>query len=107
MAAKTKPAGITFAAQDDLPKLPIPDLDHTCRKYLAALKPLQGQREHAETKLAVHDFLKHDGQELQDKLKSYAQGKTSYIEQFCKSASRLAMVVEVCGLCSNQGTTRI
>ncbi|KAI1210643.1 choline/Carnitine O-acyltransferase [Annulohypoxylon truncatum] len=79
---RPKAGGITFASQDSLPKLPIPELEHTCKKYLAALKPLQGPREHAETKLAVQEFLKKDGPELQKKLQEYAAGKTSYIEQF-------------------------
>ncbi|KAI1497027.1 choline/Carnitine O-acyltransferase [Biscogniauxia marginata] len=79
---KPKEGGITFAGQDDLPKLPIPDLESTCKKYLAALRPLQGPREHAETKLAVQDFLSTDGPELQEKLQKYAVGKSSYIEQF-------------------------
>jgi carnitine O-acetyltransferase len=77
--------GITFAAQDKLPKLPIPELEHSLTRYLAALKPLQSGREHAETQQAVEEFLKAEGPELQEKLKKYATGKTSYIEQFCKS----------------------
>jgi len=77
--------GITFAAQDKLPKLPIPDLESSTTKYLAALKPLQTPREHAETQQAVEEFLKSEGPELQERLKKYATGKTSYIEQFCKS----------------------
>lgn len=74
--------GITFAAQDDLPKLPIPDLESSCQRYLDALRPLQGLREHAETKQAVETFLKADGPDLQEKLQNYALGKSSYIEQF-------------------------
>ncbi|KAF4556814.1 Choline/Carnitine o-acyltransferase-like protein 2 [Elsinoe fawcettii] len=74
--------GITFAAQDKLPRLPIPDLDSSMKKYLAALQPLQTPREHADTESAVHEFLRSEGPELQDKLKKYAAGKTSYIEQF-------------------------
>lgn len=74
--------GITFAAQDKLPKLPIPELDSSMTKYLTALKPLQSPREHAETKQAVEEFLKNDGPELHERLKKYANGKTSYIEQF-------------------------
>ncbi|CEJ94091.1 Putative Carnitine acetyl transferase [[Torrubiella] hemipterigena] len=74
--------GITFAGQESLPKLPIPELASTCKKYLESLKPLQTPREHAETQFAVQEFLNQDGPELQEKLKSYAQGKTSYIEQF-------------------------
>ena len=75
--------GITFAAQDKLPKLPIPELDHSMTRYLAALKPLQSPREHAESQQAVEAFLKSEGPELQERLKKYATGKTSYIEQFC------------------------
>lgn len=76
--------GITFAAQDSLEKLPIPDLEASLKKYLASLKPLQSIREHAETEQAVEEFIKNEGPGLQAKLKKYATGKTSYIEQFCK-----------------------
>jgi carnitine O-acetyltransferase len=78
--------GITFAGQDKLPKLPVPELEGTIERYLAALKPLQSVRERAETKHAVQEFLKHDGPELQERLKKYAVGKTSYIEQFCMAS---------------------
>lgn len=81
---KPKPQGLTFANQDSLPKLPIPDLEDTCRRHLEALVALQTPREHEETKAAVRDFLKTDGPVLQEKLKNYASSKTSFIEQFCK-----------------------
>ena len=81
---KEKP-GITFAAQDKLPKLPIPELESTLKKYQEVLGPLQTQRERQDTAAAVEDFLKGDGGELQIRLKKYATGKTSYIEQFCAS----------------------
>ncbi|KAG9564263.1 carnitine acetyl transferas-like protein, partial [Aureobasidium melanogenum] len=74
--------GVTFASQDKLPKLPIPDLDKSCKKYLSSLRPLQSAREHAETEAAVQDFLRAEGPELQEKLKKYATGRSSYIEQF-------------------------
>ena len=74
--------GITYAAQDSLPKLPIPDLGPTLRKYLEALAPLQSDREHDETKAAARDFEAGEGKQLQEKLKKYATGKSSYIEQF-------------------------
>ncbi|EFQ30134.1 choline/Carnitine O-acyltransferase [Colletotrichum graminicola] len=79
---KSVEGGVTFAGQDKLKQLPIPDLEVTAQKYLGALKPLQSAREHAETKQAVQEFLGHDGPLLQEKLKAYAQDKTSYIEQF-------------------------
>ena len=76
--------GITFAAQDSLPKLPIPDLERSLKNYKEALKPLQSSREQEDTAAVVADFIKSDGPELQARLKKYATGKTSYIEQFCK-----------------------
>ena len=79
----TKP-GVTFAAQDSLPKLPIPDLDATCKRYLEALEPLQSSREHRDTETAVREFQRAEGPELQERLKKYATGKSSYIEQFCR-----------------------
>lgn len=77
-------AGITYASQDKLPKLPIPELESTCKKYREVLAPLQTRREQHETAAAVQEFLKGDGPELQERLKRYATGKTSYIEQFCE-----------------------
>jgi carnitine O-acetyltransferase len=79
---QSKP-GITFAAEDSLPKLPIPDLESTLKKYLSSLDPLQTAREHADSERAVADFLRTSGPELQEKLKAYSEGQTSYIEQFC------------------------
>ena len=75
--------GITFAAQDKLGKLPIPDLESTLQKYKDVLKPLQSKREQEDTGAAAEEFLKGEGLELQARLKKYATGKTSYIEQFC------------------------
>ena len=75
--------GVTFANQDRLPNLPIPELKSTCDRYLAALKPLQSPQEHQDTSRAVEDFFKGEGPELNERLRKYATGRTSYIEQFC------------------------
>lgn len=93
-----KEGGITFAAQDKLPKLPIPTLEDTCRRYAEALQPLQTPRERAETQQVIQEFLKNDGPDLQEKLKRYAHGKTSYIEQFCKHSPRDAPFSPLRGL---------
>ena len=82
--AKHQP-GITFAAQEKLPKLPIPELESTLKKYQNVLRPLQSKREQEDTAAATQGFLKGEGLELQARLKKYATGKTSYIEQFCTS----------------------
>lgn len=75
-------AGITYKFQDKLPKLPIPDLADTCASYLDVLAPLQTPREHQDTEEAVKEFLETTGPLLQEKLKAYAEGRSSYIEQF-------------------------
>ncbi|KAI0762152.1 acyltransferase ChoActase/COT/CPT [Trametes elegans] len=76
------PEARTFTHQDELPKLPIPPLEETCRRYLTALQGLQDPREHEETRRAVEDFLQHDGPRVQEKLREYAKDKASYIEEF-------------------------
>jgi len=101
-------AGITFAAQDKLPKLPIPDLDSSASKYLAALEPLQSPREHDDSKIAVQEFLRAEGPELQEKLKKYASGKSSYIEQFCRFSCHVQVIlVTKQALSREKGTTHI
>lgn len=88
MNPESKP-GITFAHQEKLPKLPIPDLEKTCRRYLSAIKPLQGSKEHSHSQAAVENFLKTGGPGLQEKLRKYAESRSSYIEQFCMLLSWL------------------
>ncbi|KAF2754486.1 hypothetical protein EJ05DRAFT_489198 [Pseudovirgaria hyperparasitica] len=85
LASHTNPnskPGVTFAHQDSLPKLPIPDLEPSLKKYLASLEPLHSSKEHRDTERAVEEFLKQDGPDLQEKLKKYASGRSNYIEQF-------------------------
>lgn len=89
--------GITFEGQDKLPKLPIPDLESTCQNYLEALKPLQTKWEQYDTASAVQEFLSGEGPELQSRLKKYASGKTSYIEQFCTLLSHTKYILRKFG----------
>ena len=69
------PAGRTLAYQDRLPKLPIPPLEDTCRRYLRAVQALQDEKEHTQTKAAVQDFLENDGPMIQEKLRNWAKNK--------------------------------
>ncbi|KAJ7490953.1 acyltransferase ChoActase/COT/CPT [Mycena latifolia] len=79
----TTPAGKrTFAAQDKLPKLPIPPLEDTCQRYLGALKALQNEHEHEVTTAAVKEFLEKDGPRIQEVLLKWSEDKDSYIEEF-------------------------
>ncbi|KAG2122802.1 uncharacterized protein EDB93DRAFT_1259221 [Suillus bovinus] len=78
----TPPPGRTFANQHTLPKLPVPSLDDTCKRYLTALRGLQDDKEHAATQHAVRTFLDSEGPALQRRLNEWAQEKASYIEDF-------------------------
>lgn len=69
------PSARTFAYQDKLPRLPIPSLEDTCKRYLKALEALQDEREHASTKEAVTAFLESDGPAVQAKLVDWAKDK--------------------------------
>lgn len=69
------PQNRTFARQGELPKLPIPPLEDTCRRYLTALEGLQDAKEHARTKLIVEEFLKGEGPRVQERLKEWAKNK--------------------------------
>lgn len=74
---------MTFEYQDQLSKLPIPDLEETCKNYLSVLRPLQTEREHEKTVNAVEKFLKDGtGAYLDSELRKYAETRNSYIEQF-------------------------
>jgi carnitine O-acetyltransferase len=72
----------TFAGQSKLPKLPIPPLEDTCRRYLGALRALQHEHEREQTEAAVKDFLANEGPKIQAKLIEWAETKDSYIEEF-------------------------
>ncbi|TIA88849.1 hypothetical protein E3P99_02363 [Wallemia hederae] len=66
----------------DLPRLPIPPLKETCDRYLRSLQGLQSSAEHTNSVNAVNYFLQNEGPALDQKLRSYAQDKLSYIEEF-------------------------
>jgi carnitine O-acetyltransferase len=72
----------TFQYQDQIKKLPIPDLKDTCERYLNVLKPLQTEDEHRETVAATKQFLSGVGPHLDELLREYAKTRDSYIEQF-------------------------
>ncbi|KAF7511151.1 hypothetical protein GJ744_005382 [Endocarpon pusillum] len=76
-------SGITFAAQRKLPKLPLPSLESSCKRYLEALKPLQAAEEQKASAAAVQNFLHGEGPILQAQLKEYDNSHANYFEHFC------------------------
>ncbi|KAJ8930445.1 hypothetical protein NQ314_016772 [Rhamnusium bicolor] len=70
--------------QQSLPRLPIPKLDLTCERYLAAQRPLLIDEAYRKTEFNVNQFKSSVGKQLQNMLKNYdKQNKhTSYISEF-------------------------
>jgi carnitine O-palmitoyltransferase 2 len=71
--------------QYSLPRLPIPQLDKTCQRYLSAIKPILNNDENAykETQQIVADFRMTDGKRLDAQLrqKNASNRNTSYISK--------------------------
>ncbi|XP_055594252.1 carnitine O-palmitoyltransferase 2, mitochondrial [Uranotaenia lowii] len=69
--------------QPSLPRLPIPELEKTCERYLAAQKPLLSEDAYRKTKDNIDRFLIGPGPELQKLLKQHdSKNKhTSYISE--------------------------
>ncbi|XP_072181875.1 carnitine O-palmitoyltransferase 2, mitochondrial-like [Diadema setosum] len=88
----------TMHFQRSLPRLPIPKLPDTCRRYLASQEPVLSPEVYAATEKIVRDFEKGEGQALNSQL--IAQDKrnkhTSYIsgpwfDMYLESRSSLVL----------------
>lgn len=69
--------------QKSLPRLHIPKLQDTCKRYLNAQEPLLSSTEFADTKNCTVDFMALQGQELQNILveRNKINAHTSYISE--------------------------
>lgn len=58
--------------EDSLPRLPVPTLEETSKRYLKSVHPMLNPSEYANTKKAVEDFVRPGGigQELQKRLQA-------------------------------------
>lgn len=73
----------TLYFQRSLPRLPIPLLEKSCERFLAAVQPIVSQDEYRQTQQVVEEFRQGIGMELHAKLKQRdeANKHTSYISQ--------------------------
>ncbi|XP_063703508.1 carnitine O-palmitoyltransferase 2, mitochondrial [Culicoides brevitarsis] len=73
----------SYYFQKSLPRLPIPTLENTCNRYLAAQRPLLDNEAYAKTEGFVNDFRKNQGPKLQELLIAHdkANKHTSYISE--------------------------
>ncbi|XP_076363624.1 carnitine palmitoyltransferase 2 isoform X2 [Tachypleus tridentatus] len=88
----------TMYFQASLPRLPIPELEKTCERYLTALKPIISQDQMKKTEEIVNRFRSGEGKVLHDELVALDKQHryTSYIsgpwfEMYLKS--RLPLVI--------------
>ncbi len=77
----------TFAAEDALPRVPLPPLDETAARFLAWCAPLLTDDERAQTEKALADFLAGDAPALDAALRAYAAGPGvhSWLDAFWRS----------------------
>lgn len=73
----------TMHFQLSLPRLPIPKLEDTCRRYLNAQRPLLSKEQLKKTAIYVNEFLIKDGIKLHKELieKDAKNCNTSYISE--------------------------
>ena len=69
----------TFAMDETLPSLPLPDLKDTLDKYLESIKPFVSQLEYLKTEKIVREFEHGIGQKLQFHLSQKAHKEKNWV----------------------------
>ena len=86
MTVSTDPSPRTFGNDESLPRVPLPTLEDSCRRFLEWCTPLLTEDELARTEAAVADFLAPDSpaHELQAALEAYdrSDGVLSWLDTF-------------------------
>jgi hypothetical protein len=96
-AAPTPPAGITFAAQSSLPKLPVLPLVPTLERLKATLVPVAySPAELADAHRKIDAFANGTGPELQQRLEESALYKPHWLEEWWDDAAYLSYRDSVC-----------
>ena len=83
-----------WRAQNELPSLPIPTLEESCKRYLASVKALMSHEEFQNTKKAVKEFLEPGGigETLQKRLQQRQKeqgGNNSWLQSWWNEYSYL------------------
>eukprot|EP01137_Pigoraptor_chileana_P035371 Opistho-2@29268 len=102
---KNKPTESTLQYQDQLPRLPVPNLEETCSKYLASVRPVVNDADYEETSRVVNDFKRPGGagERLHVKLVERAKEHRNWLEEWWENLAYLdwrepcAVNVNFCG----------
>lgn len=82
-APEALPATLTFAAQSNLPKLPVPDLERTLTRLKESLKPIAWtDSEYAAVDAKIDKFSTTKGPELQARLLKHSQETGHWLEDW-------------------------
>ena len=69
----------TYSFQNQLPHLPVPEIEETWEKYLDTVKPLITLKEFSQTKSLIKQFSNQARKNLQTALKEYAKSKDNWL----------------------------
>ncbi|XP_059146443.1 carnitine O-acetyltransferase-like isoform X2 [Physella acuta] len=83
------PKGRTFSVQYSLPKLFVPPLDQTLKKYLDTCRPLLTDEQYKATEEIVERFKNKEGPNLQKLLEERAQNHTNWLSDWWKNIAYL------------------
>ncbi|KAG7094019.1 hypothetical protein E1B28_007643 [Marasmius oreades] len=82
-AAAPAASGVTYAHQESLPKLPVPELQNTLRTLKETLKPIAwDEQEWKEVERKVDQFSVSQGPILQERLEDWAEDKDHWLERW-------------------------
>jgi carnitine O-acetyltransferase len=96
-APEALPGTVTFGAQQNLPKLPVPDLQDTLARLKDSLKPIAwSDSEYASVLKKIDDFGTGKGRELHDRLLNHASVRPHWLEEWWDDAAYLGYRDSVC-----------
>ncbi|KAG8179267.1 hypothetical protein JTE90_026731 [Oedothorax gibbosus] len=95
----------TFAHDEKLPSLPVPNLSETLSKYLDSVKGLVSEEEFLNTTAIVEKFRNGVGKELHRKLLHKAASERNWLEKWWEDVAYLSQRAPLIPLCSMSGFT--
>lgn len=96
-APEPLPGTATFAAQPNLPKLPVPDLRETLNHLRDSLKPIaRSESEYSIVLGKIDKFANGQGLQLQQRLLKRANEKPHWLEEWFDDAEFLGCRNTVC-----------
>ena len=82
-APEPLPGSVTFAAQPDLPRLPVPDLKQTLKRLRESLKPIAwSDSEYSSVLRKIDTFARDQGPQLQQRLLDRASETPHWLEEW-------------------------